>query len=408
MSIDSKLKYDQLIFKASHNSYRKDETISEQLTFNENEPYNGGCLALEFDIWRHSDEDCNSFASINEKYFTVSHFTPGDSPLSDWLTEVLNWHANNSEHYPILITLDIKSSNGDYDNFHDKIDTYLQCHFNENLIFKPSYFLKDSDLSLYEQVQKKGWPIISSDDLKGKFIFCLSGNKGWKAKYARQDLKKRYCFSDVDKSDSNQEVAPPTDGDIVFFNFHIHNKNSEKWVETIQNFGKQNLISRTYLVNSEENWNNCLRANVSAIATDRINDHKWAKVCNSQPFDKKTDIAGSKYSLKNKSNNKYRNNKATKMQDVFESPDCTFIFKCEGGNKYTIRNAKNNKYFDDTITSMSETVDGDGQKWEKIDCDAAKNEFYLKNCKNNKYMTKKASKLSSSKNDDEIYIIELV
>ena len=54
---------------------------------------------------------------------------------------------------------------------------------------------------------------------------------------------------------------------------------------------------------------------------------------------------------------------------------------------------------------MSETVDGDSQKWEVINHNSDNNEYYIKNCKNNQYMTKKASKLSDSCGEDEIYII---
>jgi hypothetical protein len=400
----SELTYGQIMFKASHNSYEKDETISEQLTFNNDNPSNGGCLALEFDIWRHSDKDFVPFVSIGDGYFTVSHTAPGSTPLADWFAEILNWHDNNADHYPIMITLDIKSSHGGYDNFHEKIDTYLQCYFGDELIFKPNYFIGDSGLSICEQVEQIGWPKILSDELKGKFIFCLSGNKDWKSEYPRHDLWDRYCFSDSDKSDSNDEVAPPSDGDIIFFNFHIHDSNNGTWVNTIPAFGQKNLITRAYVVNSERNWDNCLRAKVSAIATDKINDYEWAYVDDDDPFLEKTYQDDKRY-LKNKSNNKYRNDHATQMQDTYKSPDCTFIFESYGDNTYAIRNTKNNKYFDDSITTMSDTVDGDGQKWQIIENDSSKNEYYIKNCKNYKYMTNNASKLSDSQGDDEIYII---
>ncbi len=100
------LKYNEVTFKASHNSYDRDETTHEQLDFHHEDPSRCGCRGLEFDIWRHSDE--------KEKFFTVSHtqiLTEGP-PLAWYLGLLLSWHLNNPGHDVILITLDIKSHMG--------------------------------------------------------------------------------------------------------------------------------------------------------------------------------------------------------------------------------------------------------------------------------------------------------
>ncbi len=277
------LGFDKIIFKASHNSYERDETLSEQLKFNSNKPYNCGCMGLELDIWRHSSAYTPS-QSINKNYFTVSHTTPGSTTLSSYFNQILEWHNGNPKHNVVLITLDIKSSEGGYDNFHNEIDTYLKCYFNENLIFKPKQLIKNAALSLCENVINTGWPAISASELIGKFIFCLSGNKDWKSTYAKTNLNARYCFSDLDKSDSDDAVSPPIKGDIVFFNFHIYDKNKGIWLNTIPLFAKKRLITRAFIANSENNWNNCIKANVSAIATDKVSNHDWAKVSDSRAY----------------------------------------------------------------------------------------------------------------------------
>jgi len=38
----SDLTFDRIIFKASHNSYDRDESLQQQLTFNPSKPYNCG------------------------------------------------------------------------------------------------------------------------------------------------------------------------------------------------------------------------------------------------------------------------------------------------------------------------------------------------------------------------------
>lgn len=395
----SDLTFGNITFKASHNSYERDESLADQLTFNASKPYNGGCMALEFDIWRHSEHDAD-----DADFFTVSHVTPGSTTLKHYLDEILDWHNDNPDHNVRLITLDIKSSHGGYDHFHDSIDTYLKTFFGADLIFQPNALLEDSDKSLCENVIENGWPKL--DDLTGKFIFCLSGNKDWKSEYARTDLEERICFSDLDKSDKDDEVSPPTSGDIVFFNFHIYNSHRGVWMNTLPPFAEVNLITRAYVADSDTNWRNCIYAKVSAIATNKICDHDWCKVNDDSAVLEKTPL--DKRYLKNKANGEYRNDHATKMQDTYEDPECTFIFESYGDRVYAIRNAKNGKYLDCSITTMADEVKGDCQKWKLIYHTKAEHKYYIRNCENDKYLTKRASKLSDSNGEDEIYIVKSV
>ena len=399
--------YDQLIFKASHNSYDRNEPLGEQLTFHPNDPSKCGCLGVELDIWRHTSPYV-PYEQMDKGFFTVAHVTPGSTTLASYFDQILAWNKNNPGHYPVLVTLDIKSSLGGFDGFQDEIDTYLKLYFGEALIFKPNKLLYDDQLTLCENVIKHGWPTIDSAEMAGKFIFCLSGNKDWKKEYANTNLPVRYCFSDENKSDSDPNVVPPTTGNIVFFNFGISNSNRGVWMNTIPPFAPKHLITRTYVSNDETIWNNCIKANVSAIATDKLSGHSWCKVSNTAPYALKTP-SFDKRSLKNKANNEYRTSNATEMQAVYASPRCTFIFEpLLVGNEpvFALRNAENSQYLDCTISSMSTKVIDDCQKWRLITVNADKHEYYIQNVKNNEYMTKRASKLSGSAGSDEVYIIE--
>lgn len=405
------LNYGQIVFKASHNSYDRNEKISDQLTFYHEKPYNCGCMGLEFDIWRHTSQYISG-SSINEGFFTVSHQTPGDKTLKSFLDSVYEWHKENLLHDPVLITLDIKSSDGGYDNFHQEIDTYLKVYFgNEKLdtsnIFRPADLATLEGSDLCQKVIRNGWPSLGAGSpMKGKFIFCLSGNKAWKAEYAKHELlTQRLCFSDLDQSDNDDGVVPPEDGNIVFFNFNIFHAHRGVWMNTIPAFAKKNLIVRTYEANSENNWNDCVKSNVSAIATNKIKGAFWAKVSDNSKYNEKY-VSLDKRSLKNKSNNQYRTDRATHMTSSYEAPRCNFVFEPTEGS-IALRNAKNDEYLDCTISTMSPTIKDNCQRWKVIKVDSTFNEYYIQNVENKEYLTKAASQLhKGSPGEDEVYILE--
>lgn len=69
-----------------------------------------------------------------------------------------------------------------------------------------------------------------------------------------------------------------------FFNFHIYNRDSAIWTKTILTFSQANFITRAYIANSRDNWRDCIRAGVTAIATDKVSNHSWAMVSNTGPY----------------------------------------------------------------------------------------------------------------------------
>ena len=144
------------------------------------------------------------------------------------------------------------------------------------------------------------------------------------------------------------------------------------------------MITRAFTANSETNWQNGVLATFSAIATDKIRNHKWAAAGDSnQPFKEKRLIRDLR-SLKNKENGEFRTDRATKMVKMHTSPECIFLFmKQIGENIYAIRNMKNHKYFDCTITTMSDLIKDDCQRWKLIPAARGnKNEFYIQNVQN--------------------------
>ena len=273
-----KLDYHKTQFKSSHNSYERDENLKVQLAWNEKEKWQSGCRGIELDIWRHSDNT----QGTSSGYFTVAHTIPGKRPLADYLSDLLSFHADQETHDPIWVTLDIKSEKGDVQPFPGEIDAYLSEWFDANLIFRPSKLRQNSQLSLLDNVRKTGWPKIS--ELKGKFIFCLSGNEAWKSLYADKMTEESLCFADFDVSDDKSfEVLEPTlPTDRIVLNMHWKDE-SDKWEASTKELLALGYLTRAYLFNSESIWSKGKKASINILATDKVRNHEWACV-GSEPF----------------------------------------------------------------------------------------------------------------------------
>ncbi|TDW52756.1 calcium-dependent phosphoinositide phospholipase C [Flavobacterium sp. 270] len=415
MKTSTSLTFGEISFKASHNSYERNETISDQLDFDPNEPYQSGCMAIELDIIRQSKDYENG--EITSGYFKVSH-TLGNTTaphLDEWLGYIFGWHNTNPNHLPIVVYIDIKSSEGGYLDFGDRIDQYLTKYFDKSIIYTPGILYSsqpkengDTFNDLCSFVVQKGWPQI--DQMSGKIIFCLTGNPDWKKTYADSSdlLTNRLCFSD----NGAEEEAPPTTGNRIFFNFDI--KKKDKWNDMIKKYSTNNLITRVYEVNNPDLWEKALTCTFSAIATNKIRNNKWAYVSNQgHPYLKKLinlpPLPPSQLkSIKNIANNEYRTDHATKMSSDYKKSNCDFYFESQydGIDIFAIKNKKNNQYFSDHIITMKSEVKSINQKWKLIKVEGKVNQYYIQNLGNLKYMTKRASQLSDNNGSNEIYELE--
>lgn len=264
--------YNKVAFKASHNSYERDEDLHAQMRWNEQEPYDGGCRGLEFDINRHSD----SSGGTSLRFFQVSHDQGGTgTPLGAYLGYLLSWHLAHPSHDPIFVDLDIKSKMGSEMSFPGEIDTYLEEWFSRPLIFTPGDIFGDSDLDLVAYVQKHGWPTLA--DLRGKFVFCLSGHDPWKSYYADHFPRARLCFADFGVKDSAKS-SPVTSGYRAIANLNLTSANYDNWKTLIPNLRAQAFLVRGYVLNGAELWGRAQGAGVNVLSTDRVKNHDWARV----------------------------------------------------------------------------------------------------------------------------------
>jgi hypothetical protein len=271
------IKFWKAQFKASHNSYQRKEDFHQQLAWDSEHPYQGGCRGVECDIWRKSDTS----GGTSVGYFLVGHTSPGSHSLADYLGYLLSYHVNNPQHDPILVHIDIKSTRGSYEAFPQEIDTYVTSWFDRKLIFKPSDLTTDLRNLLTASVDNQ-WPTIGA--LSDKFLFCLTGNPTWKTHYAAKMDSSSLCFADMDLSDAVtdiKELELPLDR--IFVNLHLFSRNYKKWKALIPELNRRGYISRGWVIDDPDLWYKAIEAGINILATDQVRLHPWAQVGN-QPF----------------------------------------------------------------------------------------------------------------------------
>ncbi|WP_165605773.1 Ca2+-dependent phosphoinositide-specific phospholipase C [Flavivirga aquatica] len=293
-----RLRYNQVTFKGSHNSYERNESIATQLNHNLNQKHNDNCLALEFDIWRNTYTNITKH-NIPEDFWVVAHtFHPGRrNKLSGYLKQVKDWSNSHPNHMPIMVKLDIKSNNGGYQEFHNQIDFYLRRFMGDNKIYWPNQMFRDRSKSLSWNVRQHGWPTM--DQLRGKIIFVLTGNGNWGIRYADSGPKNRVCYTmrgiNMKSKDSpayhaNQIVY--NNPNIIFWNISMRDaKKNDRFEPLGRELAKYNMITRVYSANNEGDWLSCIRAGITCISTDKIRNHGWARAFRDHyPFTKRNEI----------------------------------------------------------------------------------------------------------------------
>jgi len=264
--------YQQVVFKASHNSYDvKNETLAQQLTFHPDAPANCGCRGLELDIWRHSGGSI-TVGAINSGFWTVNHLTNQGDDLSIYLAQLSDWHDANPQHDPVWVTIDVKSLIGSDDTFPEELDNYLLTYFGRGLIMAiadlfPGFTGADGQ-KLSEVAKADGWPTLAA--MQGKFIFCISGDTDdWKKKYYQTDLPARLCL--VDSKDPSELDHPNS---RVVYNVES-GKGKQNDFTTIQ---AANMLIRVYDADSSADWKKAATMGASILATNAVAGSTWACV----------------------------------------------------------------------------------------------------------------------------------
>jgi hypothetical protein len=277
------MKYNNVAFKASHNSYDRDESLATQLTFDPNNPANAGCSQIELDIWQGPNPNTNGWE------WSVSHKGPYDSnpdkQFSAYLQQVMDWRAAapGSDPYHnrvIAISIDIKDTSPPDDDFPDAIDNYIRGVIPESLVYKPCELIGGKFDDLVSGAQATGWPEIET--LNNKYILCFSGDEDRKKAYAETSPKDRLCFADQTlRTDHPTEYPSFVSGNRVFMNYHLYQDSYKKyWCAQLQAMAEQpGFITRGYVLNDGDIWADAQNAKLNIMATDKITGKKydWAQ-----------------------------------------------------------------------------------------------------------------------------------
>jgi hypothetical protein len=274
------LRWHRCRFKASHNSYERAENLHDQLRWSAGQPWQGGCRGVELDIWRHS----GASKGTGLGYFTVAHSSPGNVPLANHLGHLLSYHASDPRHDPVLVTLDVKSSQGSVAVFPEEIDAYLGEWFDRALIYRPSDLRGRSRRGqLIDVVRREGWPSI--DALRGRFVFVISGTEAWKRRYADATTPASLCFADADVADDRpyEALAGKLPSNRVFLNLHLFSADFAVWRRSVPRLREDGYIVRGYVLDGKGIWTKGIDAGVNVLSTDKVRSNTWAHV-GAEPF----------------------------------------------------------------------------------------------------------------------------
>jgi hypothetical protein len=275
------VKYNQVRAKASHNSYLRKESISDQLRV-------WDIRSIELDI--HTGNDWKAWDKLEHNWYVyhvcVSILNRSSvRTFSDALAELVKFNEEFPDHEVITVAIDLKDS---FDSEHTVED--LDGLINEalpNRVYKPEDFL-GSNSNLQQSAWE--WPLLK--DLRGKFIFiCTTGNLenedekiGQLNQYTDNGAtaNSRTCFVAPEISEEDQIKAHNY---AVFFN--MKTENSEKLGPAVKEEG---FVSRGYGGDDEGNWNKAINGKNHLIGTDKVNTKKdpWAtteKVKQGWPFE---------------------------------------------------------------------------------------------------------------------------
>ncbi len=275
------LRYDQAAFKASHNSYERDERpVTTQFWWDNAQPHQGGCRGIELDI--QQSEDFPSLWSVNHG---GGYRGEVDKQFSLFLDLLHTGSTDRPGHDVITVTVDLKSVTSDPPDFGTDLDSYIAAHFDQEKLFTPQDL---EDKFAADGTAGEEWPLLT--ELKGRFVFCLSGSTSWKERYRTGNGA--LCFTDS-KANNPDDVRSLKDGSIFYnLNWEIWSRGigdhrafvRKKWIGALAKLASNpRIVTRAYGLNDDDSWDEARRSGINLLATDKVKRHEWAKV-GDQPF----------------------------------------------------------------------------------------------------------------------------
>lgn len=254
------LRYDEIAFKASHNSIdRLDhldwaDSIEHQLsgTGGLSEP----CRALELDLV----QDDHRFR------WTVKHGVNDEGPeLPDVLQVIRSWadRPENRRHPVVTVHLDLKNDPLTHGGFATALDQLLTDVFGSGRIYRPADVIGRHE-DLVRGARAAGWATFAQ--MKGGFVFCLSGSSRRKARYARDDPRSRVCFADYPGS-----RGAPRKGHRVFANLFVDAHHYRENLARVKSH--TGFVARGYNIVHRRTWDASVDGRANILSGDVLDSN---------------------------------------------------------------------------------------------------------------------------------------
>jgi len=274
--IDSELQdlpYSGVAFKASHNAYIAEKPpLAVQLAWDQGSPSRGACRGVELDLIQDADSWRWSVAHGG------SYSNGAEDQLSSYLGQLRQWSlAQNQDHGPILVHLELKNTALADGQFPAAIDAYIGEALSGASLYAASTLLGDAH-SLLAAARERHWPSLAA--LQGHFLFCITGGQVQRtATYLTTGPETRLCFCDRDINDildSGAALNAADEPNRLFYNFAAVRSASLPARSGLPDGGS--VILRAYEVQDWETWGNCRNRGVNVLATDQIMHAPFATV----------------------------------------------------------------------------------------------------------------------------------
>jgi hypothetical protein len=261
------LRYNEVRQKSSHNSFQKQEGIYDQVVY-------WRIRSLEIDLHRGKEGREELSRDWYVYHWTLDPETTVDR-FSGFLELCRGIQRAIPKHEVITVFIDIK------DDFHKTpsasqsgtaLDKLVIDNLGEGHVYRPRDLLarKPGAGSLQEAVNDRKWPTLK--ELRGKFLFVLTGPTDKLAKYASSATANgRVCF--LSNTVSNVSDVPGA-GHIVFYNI------SGEKVHLAKKVCDAGLVARAYYIDNEGRWQSAIDNSCHHIATDKVNARvdSWSRI----------------------------------------------------------------------------------------------------------------------------------
>lgn len=273
---DSGRRYNEVRQKSSHNSYKRQEALMDQLIYHR-------VRSLELDI--HIGK--SNWPTIQGSWY-VYHVNGIDAGttchrLVDCFSELTAFGGTQPSHEVVTVWIDVKDDWSIFAGHQpEDLDTLIDFFFSSSRIFRPSDLMAHCPTAgtLQQAVSQCGWPLLT--DLRGKFIFVLTGGDPKLDGYASNNSVAQSRSAFIAPSLGSGDYAKITARDYaVFFN--------TDYLAIGSDVNDQGFVGRAYTINSSGDWSVARSERFHHLATDKVNFHEdgWARTHNANgwPFD---------------------------------------------------------------------------------------------------------------------------